>query len=107
MQETKLTDAEAHKRAEDAVKKLGWQAKVKPANGTDKGSASAGVGVLAKKHVGMRFDTVEIQKKFQSRLAHSWLRLGRRGGLCVFSVIFGLLKAFRIATESSWKKWNE
>ena len=65
MQETRLLEADLCKRAEDAAMRSGWQGTINAANRTDNGGTSAGVGILAKKHIGMKYDSVVIQKKFQ------------------------------------------
>ena len=86
LQEMKIPGHEDCSRAEDAAKNLGWQAKFNAAITTEKGGVSAGVGILAKKHVGMRHGTLMAAPRFRSRIMHSWLGLGRKGGVHVFSV---------------------
>ena len=54
VQETRLPEDEQCRRAEDAAKRKGWQATFNAAIRTEKGGSSAGVGILAKKHIGMR-----------------------------------------------------
>ena len=86
LQETKILGTDLCKRAEDAAMRSGWQGTINAANNTDNGGASAGVGILAKKHIGMKYDSIEIQKKYRSRIAYAWLGLGRKGGVHVMSV---------------------
>ena len=85
-QETKIKDQESCDRAEDAAGRNGWKATFRPANNTAKGGVSAGVGILAKKHVGLRSYPETIGKQFRPRISHAWLGTGRKGGLHVFSV---------------------
>ena len=54
MQETKIKDEESCARAEDMASRNGWNAKLNCSATTDMGAASAGIGIMSKKHVGAR-----------------------------------------------------
>ena len=86
LQEPRLADEEQCRRAEDAAKKLGWQVHLNAAVHTDKGGVSAGVAVMAKKHIRMRFNDDVVSKRYRSRISCAWVGTGRRGGLHVLSI---------------------
>jgi len=87
LQETKVDDTERCRRAEEAAKRLGWQATLSKAVTTSLGGASAGVAIMAKKHIGLRArETSLVAAPFQSRLHHAWVGAGKKGGIHVLSM---------------------
>ena len=86
LQEPRLAEEEQCRRAEDAAKRLGWQARLSPANHTDNGGVSAGVALIVKKHIGMRYDEEIVKKQYRARISCAWTGTGRKGGLHVISI---------------------
>jgi len=87
LQEARIDDVEKCARAEETAKALGWQATISRAVTTDRGKASAGVAVLAKKHIGLRTSKAPlVSKAYQARLKVAWVNAGRKGGLHVISI---------------------
>ena len=87
LQETRIDDKEACLGAEDSARAKGWSAKINKAVTTQEGGSSAGVGIMTKRHIGMKSDANDlIAQRHRSRICCTWIGTGRTGGLHVLSV---------------------
>ena len=86
LQETRVDEAEACLRAEEAARVKGWSAKINKAVTTQEGGSSAGVGIMTERHIGMKSSVNEtIKKVHRSRISCAWTGTGRRGGFYAIS----------------------
>jgi len=87
LQETKTTDSETRDRQECAKNAQGWNAKINLAAITEEGGRSAGVAIMAKKHIGFSSAASDsINARLRSRISTAWVNTSRKGGLHVISV---------------------
>ena len=87
LQETKLEGDEACRRAEDAMRGKGWNAKLNRAVKTTDGGVSAGVAIMTKRHIGMDPSANDfIKARYRSRISCAWVGTAKKGGFYLLSV---------------------
>jgi len=87
LQETRTTDSETRDRQECAKSAQGWNARINLAVTTEEGGRSAGVAIMAKKHIGYSSAANDsIATNMRSRIASAWVNTSRKGGFHVITV---------------------